>query len=238
IANGFPGYLLTSLRNGTARNHQSKCYTTKNGGHTLTRANARIPVVKYNSITRTVRTKTIVSVVSDHTITLPFSYQLCQLMYLQKQMDGIPFIQSYNEVQYSYGWEGIKCQSTLISNLDNSHHCMVKLGNCITTVGIVLWNSTEIVNHCPDQKVEGFKIVQYGDHFILNELQIFLVIDNEDTIMTNCRFTNPYLMKGNIILHMDVENDKNSTEKSKRETTKQLLRMEISPEETFNPNNI
>ncbi|VDN57690.1 unnamed protein product [Dracunculus medinensis] len=46
----------------------------------------------------------------------PISFQLCRLMHLQKQIDGITLFQSSpnkwitnNEVQYSYGWWGVKC---------------------------------------------------------------------------------------------------------------------------------
>uniref|UniRef100_A0A1I7VCX5 Integrase catalytic domain-containing protein n=1 Tax=Loa loa TaxID=7209 RepID=A0A1I7VCX5_LOALO len=66
---------------------------------------------------------------------------------------------------------------------------------------------------------------------IINELQASFIIDKENN-------TNPYLMRGNIILDMANGNDENLTKKSPRAITKQLLMLETAPEETFDPNNI
>uniref|UniRef100_A0A1I7VUB9 Uncharacterized protein n=2 Tax=Loa loa TaxID=7209 RepID=A0A1I7VUB9_LOALO len=63
---------------------------------------------------------------------------------------------------------------------------------------------------------------------------------NHTMINLNCGFNNSYLMKGNIILDVNNNIDDNSTANlnQTQETTKRLLLMEISPEETFNPNNV
>uniref|UniRef100_A0A1I7VRB7 Integrase catalytic domain-containing protein n=3 Tax=Loa loa TaxID=7209 RepID=A0A1I7VRB7_LOALO len=63
---------------------------------------------------------------------------------------------------------------------------------------------------------------------------------NHTMINLNCRFNNSYLMKGNIILDVNNNIDDKSTANlnQTQETTKRLLLMEISLEETFNPNNV
>uniref|UniRef100_A0A1I7VXF1 Uncharacterized protein n=1 Tax=Loa loa TaxID=7209 RepID=A0A1I7VXF1_LOALO len=66
---------------------------------------------------------------------------------------------------------------------------------------------------------------------IINELQASFIIDKENN-------TNPYLMRGNIILDMANGNDENLTKKSPRAIRKQLLMLETPPGETFDPNNI
>uniref|UniRef100_A0A1I7VGA1 DUF5641 domain-containing protein n=1 Tax=Loa loa TaxID=7209 RepID=A0A1I7VGA1_LOALO len=63
---------------------------------------------------------------------------------------------------------------------------------------------------------------------------------NHTMINLNCGFNNSYLMKGNIIVDVNNNIDDNSTANlnQTQETTKRLLLMEISLEETFNPNNV
>ncbi|EJD76718.1 hypothetical protein LOAG_16393 [Loa loa] len=115
-------------------------------------------------------------------------------------------------IQYSHGWLGVKCQSTtnfvltegeiflyegrgLVSNLDNTDHCMVQRGKCITNTSIVLWSSNDVVSHCLYRRVGSFGAMKYGDHFVINELQVSFIIDKENTIITtNCGSDNPHLM--------------------------------------------
>uniref|UniRef100_A0AAF5PKS8 DUF5641 domain-containing protein n=1 Tax=Wuchereria bancrofti TaxID=6293 RepID=A0AAF5PKS8_WUCBA len=88
-----------------------------------TRTHVRIPAIKCNNITRTVCKKAFLrislSVVSDHTSTTATSSQFCRYLNVRKQMNGIGLIQSSpnqwitnKEIQYSYGWLGVNCQST------------------------------------------------------------------------------------------------------------------------------
>ncbi|EJW75637.1 hypothetical protein WUBG_13453 [Wuchereria bancrofti] len=56
--------------------------------------------------------------------------------------------------------------------------------------------------------------------------------------MKNCKFNNPYPMKGYIILEKNTREERNFTTNSTQETTNQLLMMETSPEETPDPNNV
>uniref|UniRef100_A0A1I7VYE7 Eka-like protein n=1 Tax=Loa loa TaxID=7209 RepID=A0A1I7VYE7_LOALO len=90
-------------------------------------------------------------------------------------------------------------------------------------------------SHMLVQSEVGPMIAGSGDRWnceeIINELQASFIIDKENN-------TNPYLMKGNIILDMANGNDENLTKKSPRAIRKQLLMMETSPEETFDPNNV
>ncbi|KAL3997521.1 hypothetical protein ACH3XW_11240 [Acanthocheilonema viteae] len=124
-------------------------------------------------------------------------------MHDQKQIDKLPLIQSSpskwmrsNEVQYSYGWWGIKCQSTtnlvltereiflndgmgFISNLEHQGHGSVKVGKCITNTSIVLWNSTDAFKQCPYRKVGRYEAIRHGDHFSIDDLQASFVIDKK-----------------------------------------------------------
>ncbi|VDN53083.1 unnamed protein product [Dracunculus medinensis] len=61
IANGLPEYLLTSHTNGIVRKSSIKHYVAQSGG---------------------ARTR-------PHHVTSPISFQFCQLMHLQKGIDGI-----------------------------------------------------------------------------------------------------------------------------------------------------
>ncbi|EJW78232.1 hypothetical protein WUBG_10858, partial [Wuchereria bancrofti] len=56
--------------------------------------------------------------------------------------------------------------------------------------------------------------------------------------MKNCKFNNPYTMKGYIIFEKNTREERNFTTNSNQETTNQLFMMEMSPGETSDPNNI
>ncbi|VDM93772.1 unnamed protein product, partial [Onchocerca ochengi] len=205
------------------------------------------------------------SVVSDHTITVATSSTFCRALHTQRQIDGISLTQispnkwiTTNEIQYSYGWLGINCQSTInfiliegeilffdgkypVSNLDNTNHCKVQRGKCVTNTRIVLWNNTKATHQCLYNKVGRLDAMKYSYHFVINELQASFLMDKTDhtIIDTRCGFNNPHSMKGNIILDVDnVINENITTPNQTRKTTNQLLLMEISPEETFNPNSV
>uniref|UniRef100_A0AAF5PJS4 Integrase catalytic domain-containing protein n=1 Tax=Wuchereria bancrofti TaxID=6293 RepID=A0AAF5PJS4_WUCBA len=89
-----------------------------------TRTHIRIPAIKCSNITRTVCTKAFLrlalSVVSDKTTTSVVTPQFCRTLYSQTKVTATKLIQSFpnkwitnNEIQYSYGWLGVKCQSTI-----------------------------------------------------------------------------------------------------------------------------
>uniref|UniRef100_A0A1I8EXC0 Uncharacterized protein n=1 Tax=Wuchereria bancrofti TaxID=6293 RepID=A0A1I8EXC0_WUCBA len=158
---------------------------------------------------------------------------------------------------YSYGWLGVRCQSTinfvlikgeiffyegrgLVSNLDDTDKCMIQKGECMINTSTVLWNSIEVINHCPYKRIGRFDTIRYGNHFIIKELQSLFILDNEthSSTMKNCKFNNPYPMKGYIILEKNTREERNFTTNSTQETTNQLLMMETSPEETPDPNNV
>uniref|UniRef100_A0A1I7VVK7 C-type lectin domain-containing protein n=1 Tax=Loa loa TaxID=7209 RepID=A0A1I7VVK7_LOALO len=110
--------------------------------------------------------------ISDQTVTSAITPQLCRAIYANRQVDGINLIQSSphkwisnNQVQYSYGWLGEGCQSTtniiinegeilldegrdLVPDLEDTAHCRAEEGESITNSSIVLWNGTDLVNHC------------------------------------------------------------------------------------------
>uniref|UniRef100_A0AAF5RTL0 DUF5641 domain-containing protein n=1 Tax=Wuchereria bancrofti TaxID=6293 RepID=A0AAF5RTL0_WUCBA len=88
-----------------------------------TRTHIRIPAIKCSNITRTVCTKAFLrlslSVVSDETIISAISSHLCLILHNQKELNGSPLTKikqnkwtTNNNVQYSYGWLGIRYQST------------------------------------------------------------------------------------------------------------------------------
>ncbi|VDM15669.1 unnamed protein product, partial [Wuchereria bancrofti] len=210
-----------------------------------TRTHIRIPAIKCSNITRTVCTKAFLrlalSVVSDKTTTASSPNKWI----------------TNNEIQYSYGWLGAKCQSTinfvltkgeilfyegrgLVSNLDDTDKCMVQNGKCVINTSTVLWNSTEAVNQCPYKRIGRFNTIKYGNHFIIKELQSSFILDNEthSSTMKNCKFNNPYTMKGYIIFEKNTREERNFTTNSNQETINQLFMMEISPEETSDHNNV
>uniref|UniRef100_A0A1I8EYQ5 Uncharacterized protein n=1 Tax=Wuchereria bancrofti TaxID=6293 RepID=A0A1I8EYQ5_WUCBA len=125
-----------------------------------------------------------------------------------------------NEIQYSYGWLRVKCQVTtnflsdgkrLVSNLDPMNNCMTQKEICITPISIVLWNNSDIINRCLYRKIGRFDAIKYENHLIIDELQSSFIIDGENKTFaaTNCGLTNPYRMKGDIILDIDTKNSEN-----------------------------
>ncbi|VDO78810.1 unnamed protein product [Onchocerca flexuosa] len=141
-----------------------------------TRTHVRIPAIRCSNITRTVCTKAFLrlslSVVSDQTTTTPTSSYFCKELNDQRKLNGSILKQvSHNkwstnhEVQYSYGWFGVRCQSTtnieftngelflydgkgLVSDLDRTEHCATQSGVCITNNSIVLWDAKEASSKC------------------------------------------------------------------------------------------
>uniref|UniRef100_A0A1I8F0V3 Uncharacterized protein n=1 Tax=Wuchereria bancrofti TaxID=6293 RepID=A0A1I8F0V3_WUCBA len=92
--------------------------------------------------------------------------------------------------------DGDKCQSTsnsaltegeiflydgrgLVSQLDNIENCMVQKGKCITNISIVLWNSTDAINHCLYQRIKRLDATRYKNHFVIDELQASLIINEK-----------------------------------------------------------
>ncbi|EJW71649.1 hypothetical protein WUBG_17446 [Wuchereria bancrofti] len=176
--------------------------------------------------------------------TSPVTPQFCRTLYSQTQVTGIKLIQSSpnkwmtnNEIQYSYGWLGVRCQSTinfvlikgeiffyegrgLVSNLDDTDKCMIQKGECMINTSTVLWNSIEVINHCPYKRIGRFDTIRYGNHFIIKELQSLFILDNEthSSTMKNCKFNNPYPMKGYIILEKNTREERNFTTNSTQET--------------------
>ncbi|VDN53457.1 unnamed protein product [Dracunculus medinensis] len=186
IANGLPEYL--SHRNGIVRKSSIK---TLQRCTQLPRKNTSYPIISQEQYVQALKALLRLSqtmYLQLHVTASPISFQLCRKNIFLNDGEG------------------------LISNLDNTD--MVKLGKCITNTSIVLWNSTDVVNHCPYRRVGKFETMRYGDHFIINELQASFVLDKKDntTITTNCRLTNPYLMKETSLKTMKILR-KNQNEK-------------------------
>ncbi|VDM11870.1 unnamed protein product [Wuchereria bancrofti] len=156
------------------------------------------------------RVSLLVSIVSGRTTITEISSKFGLSLNIQRRVNGIALIElslviwvarsqmpidnnvlSEDEI-FSYDVRG------LVSNPDNIENCMVQKRKCITNVNIVLWNSTDAINHC---------IEKLEDLTLRDELQTSLII-NEETIQSDDKLT-----------------------------TKQLLMMETSPDETFHPKN-
>lgn len=234
-----------------------------------TRTHVRIPAIKCSNVTRTVVcTKAFfrfsLSVISDQTVTSHF----CRNLDRQKKTDGEELIQvspnkwiTNNELQYSYGWLGVKCQSTtnfifikgkiflydgkgLLSDFDNVERCTAISGKCVTNNGIVLWDGEEVGKSCPYRKIGEFDAQLSGSHVIINKLQTSFIFKENRTIMnSNCNFIEPYLMNGDIIIDKGTNNLTNNLRKQRSDPESELIMKEVSErEETglneFDPRNI
>ncbi|VDM15827.1 unnamed protein product [Wuchereria bancrofti] len=91
------------------------------------------------------------------------------------------------------------------------NNCMTQKEICITPISIVLWNNSDIINRCLYRKIGRFDAIRYENHLIIDELQSSFIIDGENKTFaaTNCGLTNPYRMKGDIILDIDTKNSEN-----------------------------
>ncbi|VDK89646.1 unnamed protein product, partial [Onchocerca ochengi] len=124
-----------------------------------TRTHIRIPALKCSNITRTICTNAFLrlslAVVSDRTIISATSSEFCRTLNDQREINGIALNQLSpdkwtisNNIQYSYGWLGTKCQSTTnfmltkgeiflydgrspMSDLDNTEKCVTQKGNVL-----------------------------------------------------------------------------------------------------------
>uniref|UniRef100_A8PL30 Uncharacterized protein n=1 Tax=Brugia malayi TaxID=6279 RepID=A8PL30_BRUMA len=125
------------------------------------------------------------------------------------------------------------------SNLDDIKDCLTQKGECITNTSIIIWNSNDTTNHVCIEKIGRFNATKYNKHFIIEEIQASLIIDENPHILNtkNCRFTSPLLMQGDIIIEVNVEDDSNSTTKFKRRVINKLLMMEKSPDKKFDLEN-
>ncbi|VDO14235.1 unnamed protein product, partial [Brugia timori] len=166
-----------------------------------TRTHVKIPAIKCSNITRTVCTKA----------------------FLRISLSMI----TNKEIQYSYGWLGVNCQSTsnfiltqaVILQYDGrGYKGLTQKGECITNTSIIIWNSKGTANHFLYRKIGRFKSKKYNKHFIIDELQASLIINENYHILNtkNYRFTSPFLMQGDIVIEVDVEDDANFTRKFKR----------------------
>ncbi|VDM94746.1 unnamed protein product, partial [Onchocerca ochengi] len=240
-----------------------------------TRTHVRIPAIRCNNITRTVCTKAFLrlslSVISDKTITSAISSHFCKTLDDQKKHNGSMLKQispnkwtTNNEIQYSYGWLGIRCQSTtnflvttgelylydgrsLISDLDNTERCATQSGKCITGNSIVLWDEKEAISKCLYRKIGIFNAQRYGNHIIIDELQTSFVFKDENITSTiaNCEFLDPHIMNGDIIIDMKVgTSTSNGSRKAINPETSanltpegQIIMMETNPQEITDPEN-
>ncbi|KAL3998739.1 Integrase core domain family protein [Acanthocheilonema viteae] len=202
-----------------------------------TRTHVKIPTIKCSNITRIVCTKAFLrfslSVESDQTTTSATNSQTCRTLdqdrFDEKKFKQIsPYIwTTSNNIQYSYGWLGIRCQSTtnfllqrgqiliydgrkLVSDLESIEPCPTQTGKCITSSSIILWNETEIRKKCLYRKIGNFNARRYETHILIDELQTsFIFKENETVTAKNCDFIDPYLMNGDIVIDKVVT--RNST---------------------------
>ncbi|VDM98441.1 unnamed protein product, partial [Onchocerca ochengi] len=193
-----------------------------------TRTHARMPAIKCNNITRTVCTKAFLrfslSVESDQTTTSATNSQICRTLD-QDRFDENRFKQispniwtTSNNIQYSYGWLRIRCQSTtnfllqqgqiliydgrkLVSDLESIEQCPTQIGKCITSSSITLWNEIEAIIKCLYRRIRIFNARMYETHILIDELQTsFISKENETVTAANCGFIDPYLMNGDIVI--------------------------------------
>ncbi|MCP9262731.1 Integrase core domain containing protein [Dirofilaria immitis] len=146
----------------------------------------------------------------------------------------IPAIKCSNITRtYSYGWLGVKCQSTtnfifikgeiflydgkgLLSDFDNVERCTAISGKCVTNNGIVLWDGEEMGKSCPYRKIGEFDAQLSGSHVIIDKLQTsFIFKENGIILNSNCNFSEPYLMNGNIIIDKGTNNLANNIRKQR-----------------------
>ncbi|MCP9263120.1 Integrase core domain containing protein [Dirofilaria immitis] len=196
------------------------------------------------------------------------SSHFCRNLDRQKEIDGKELIQvspnkwiTNNELQYSYGWLGVKCQSTtnfifikgeiflydgkgLLSDFDNVERCTAISGKCVTNNGIVLWDGEEMGKSCPYRKIGEFDAQLSGSHVIIDKLQTsFIFKENGIILNSNCNFSEPYLMNGNIIIDKGTNSLANNIRKQRSDPEGELIMKEVSErEETeldkFDPRNI
>ncbi|MCP9257891.1 Integrase core domain containing protein [Dirofilaria immitis] len=168
------------------------------------------------------------------------SSHFCRNLDRQKEIDGKELIQvspnkwiTNNELQYSYGWLGVKCQSTtnfifmkgeiflydgkgLLSDFDNVERCTAISGKCVTNNDIVLWDGEEMGKSCPYRKFGEFDAQLSGSHVIIDKLQTsFIFKENGIILNSNCNFSEPYLMNGNIIIDKGTNNSANNLRKQR-----------------------
>uniref|UniRef100_A0A1I7VZZ9 DUF5641 domain-containing protein n=1 Tax=Loa loa TaxID=7209 RepID=A0A1I7VZZ9_LOALO len=174
-----------------------------------TKTHVRIPALKCNNITHMVCTKAFLrislSVESDQTTISAVTSHFCKVL-VKKRLSGKDFQQispnqwrTVNNVQYSYGWFGIRCQSTTnsllqegeifiydgketVSDLDTIQHCLIQSGKCITNTSIVLWNETEAVSNCLYRKIGNYQARVFDTHIIVDELQMAFTFKSNETI--------------------------------------------------------
>lgn len=269
--NGELVFLLISHKGGIAMKFAEQNFTM-NKVIVYTRTHVRIPAIKCSNVTRTVCTKVFfrfsLSVISDQTVTSATSSHFCRNLDRQKKTDGEELIQvspnkwiTNNELQYSYGWLGVKCQSTtnfifikgkiflydgkgLLSDFDNVERCTAISGKCVTNNGIVLWDGEEVGKSCPYRKIGEFDAQLSGSHVIIDKLQTSFIFKENRTIMnSNCNFIEPYLMNGDIIIDKGTNNLTNNLRKQRSDPESELIMKEVSGrEETelneFDPRNI
>ncbi|MCP9263031.1 Integrase core domain containing protein [Dirofilaria immitis] len=180
------------------------------------------------------------------------SSHFCRNLDRQKEIDGKELIQvspnkwiTNNELQYSYGWLGVKCQSTtnfifikgeiflydgkgLLSDFDNVERCTAISGKCVTNNGIVLWDGEEMGKSCPYRKIGEFDAQLSGSHVIIDKLQTsFIFKENGIILNSNRNFSEPYLMNGNIIIDKGTNNLANNIRKQRSDPEGELIMKEI-----------
>ncbi|MCP9261213.1 Integrase core domain containing protein [Dirofilaria immitis] len=166
------------------------------------------------------------------------SSHFCRNLDRQKEIDGKELIQvspnkwiTNNELQYSY-------------DFDNVERCTAISGKCVTNNGIVLWDGEEMGKSCPYRKIGEFDAQLSGSHVIIDKLQTsFIFKENGIILNSNCNFSEPYLMNGNIIIDKGTNNLANNIRKQRSDPEGELIMKEVSErEETeldkFDPRNI
>ncbi|EJW84578.1 hypothetical protein WUBG_04513 [Wuchereria bancrofti] len=102
------------------------------------------------------RVSLLVSIVSGRTTITEISSKFVVIWVARSQMPIDNNVLSEDEI-FSYDVRG------LVSNPDNIENCMVQKRKCITNVNIVLWNSTDAINHCieklEDLTLRGMEII-------------------------------------------------------------------------------
>ncbi|MCP9263590.1 Integrase core domain containing protein [Dirofilaria immitis] len=188
--------------------------------------------------------------------TISTSSHFCRNLDRQKEIDGKELIQvspnkwiTNNELQYSYGWLGVKCQSTtnfifikgeiflydgkgLLSDFDNVERCTAISGKCVTNNGIVLWDGEEMGKSCPYRKIGEFDAQLSGSHVIIDKLQTsFIFKENRIILNSNCNFSEPYLMNGDIIIDKGTNNLANNIRKQRSDPEGELIMKEVNERE-------
>ncbi|MCP9263443.1 Integrase core domain containing protein [Dirofilaria immitis] len=148
----------------------------------------------------------------------------------QKKIDGKELIQvspnkwiTNNELQYSYGWLGgeifLYDGKGLLSDFDNVERCTAISGKCVTNNGIVLWDGKEMGKSCPYRKIGEFDAQLSGSH------------ENGIILNSNCNFSEPYLMNGDIIIDKGTNNLANNIRKQRSDPEGELIMKEVSERE-------